>query len=119
MKTLIVEGGFPMWFVLALGLVALLGAVAFAARPAPARERFVIRMGLSTLGATLVALASDLGATFHYVGEQEMALERRVQMAMVGLGESMAPLIMGFGLLTLVSLLVAVGRARFDAKNAD
>ncbi len=119
MKTLIIEGGFPMWFVLALGLVALSGAVAFAARPGRARERFVVRMGVSTLGATLVALASDLGATFHYVGERETTLDRRVQLAMVGVGESMAPLIMGFGVLTLVSLLVAVGRARFDAKSAD
>jgi hypothetical protein len=119
MKTLIIEGGFPMWFVLALGLVALAGAVAFAARPAAARERFVTRMSMSTLCATLVALASDLGATFHYVGEQEMALDRRIQMTMVGIGESMAPLIMGFGFLTLIALLVAVGRARFDAKNAD
>ncbi len=119
MKTLIIEGGFPMWFILALGLVALAGAVAFAARPGLGRERFVRGMSNATLFATLVALAADLGATFHYVGEQEMPTERRIQMAMVGIGESMAPLIMGFGVVTLVMLLLAVGRARLDAKSAS
>lgn len=119
MKTLIIEGGFPMWFILVLGLVALAGAAAFAARPTLARERFVKRLALATGCATLVALAADLGATFHYVGNVDADHARRVQMAMVGVGESMAPLILGFGFLALIALLCAVGRARFDAREAS
>lgn len=118
MKTLILEGGFPMLFILALGLVALAGAAAFAARPNLARERFVRRLGVSTLLATMVALASDLGATFHHVGNLETDHAQRIQLTLVGLGESMAPLILGFGILALVALLLAVGRARFDARSA-
>lgn len=118
MMNLIRDGGFPMLFVFAFGAISLAVGAAYAARPSASRERFVWRMSLTTASAMLVALAADLGATFHHVSHHEgLTHEQRVQMAMMGVGESMAPLIVGFGMLTLVALLAAIGRARFDARR--
>lgn len=119
MLTLIREGGIPMWFILLLGLVSLAGGASFAARPNPGRERFVQNLGVAIFFATLVGVFSAFGATFHYVGDREMDHARRVQLTLVGLGESMAPLILGFGVLTVLMLLVAVGRARLDARREE
>lgn len=117
MRTLIVEGGVPMWFILVLGAVALAGAVTFVVRPSSVQERFVEQITRSTLFSTLVGLAAAIGATFHAASGQDMPHERRIQIAMIGLGESMAPAIVGFGFLTLVTLLVAFGKARLASRD--
>ncbi len=117
MKTMFVEGGFPMWFIVAFGLVAMGTAVAFAARPLRARERFVDAMARTTLYATIVGVVAALGEVFHVVARLDGTHEERIRMAFEGFGESMAPAIVGFGLLTIVTLLSAVGKARLDARE--
>lgn len=112
MMTLIREGGFPMWFILVFGLVALGHAAWFAARPDPRRLAFVKGMALTTLLATVVALAADLAAVFHTVPER-FADDPKWHFAMLqGFAESMAPIIVGGTFLVLVSLLCTVGARR-------
>jgi len=115
MSTLIRDGGFSMWFILAFGTVTLVTAFAFAAHPAPEHERFLGWMGLALVGAILCGVSSDLATTFHAVAQLETPLEHRVQIAMQGTAESMAPAIVGFAFLSFVAVMVAVGKRRLDA----
>lgn len=118
MRTLVIEGGIPIVFLLVLTLATLASALSFAARPSRRGERSLRHAVYATLFATLVAIALDVGATLHHAGGQ-MTLERRVQMVVVGLGESMAPAIVGLGALAVVSLLRAVGHARLRQADED
>jgi len=114
MLTLFREGGYPMFFILGFGFVALVWAAAYAARGKKASLRFVLGMMAATAFATVSGVCADLGATFHAVaggmGDAEPA--RRFVILIEGAGESMAPGIMGFSLLGIAALLLAVGGAR-------
>jgi hypothetical protein len=116
MLTLFREGGYSMFFVLGFGFVALAAAGAYAARGKKVSLRFVHAMMVATLFATVSGICSDLGATFHAVagpmGDADPA--RRFIILIEGAGESMAPGIMGFSLLALAALLLAVGGARIS-----
>lgn len=120
MADLIRNGGFPMWFILAFGLVALGAAARFAIRPAREQLAFVRAMAASALYATLMGTAAALGATFlHVAGAEQLRGDPQWALIIVqGLGESMSPGIVGFALLTLTSLLVAVGSARVPEQAA-
>lgn len=114
MSDLIRNGGFPMWFILAFGIVALGAAARFAIRPAREQLAFVRAMSAAALYATLAGTAAALGSTFlHVAGVEQMRTDPQWALIIVqGLGESMSPGIMGFALLALTSLLVAVGAGR-------
>jgi hypothetical protein len=111
MMTLFREGGYSMFFVLGFGGAAFLWAAWYAARGKPARLAFVRGMMVATAFATLSGICSDLGTVFHRVAEEEDAVKAH-HMVLEGSGESMAPGIMGFSLLALTALLVAVGDLR-------
>jgi two-component system sensor histidine kinase KdpD len=59
-------------------------------------------------------LCADLGATFHYVGNTP---EASTHMLYVGISESMSPGILGFSLVSLSFLFVAVAVRRLDPKK--
>jgi hypothetical protein len=113
MLTLIRNGGFPMFFILAFGMVALLSSAWYAYRPNARSLAFAEWMGRTTLFATLLGLASDLGEVFSHVSraiEQSAATWPRDLVE--GCAESMSPPIMGFAFLAMTALLTSVGRAR-------
>lgn len=116
MLRLIHHGGFPMWFILAFGLVALAAAARYALFPNAARSRpgFIKAMSDATLWATLACLAADLGTTGWRLTHTEAWRNDPGWhfILIAGFAESMSPLVMGFAFLTLTSLLVAVGRSR-------
>jgi hypothetical protein len=122
MYTLFREGGFSMFFVLGFGFVSLGWAAWYAAQGKAKALGFVRAMMLATLFATGSGVTSDLGMVFKTlsgssdVDERHQALardkEHRVDLLLEGLGESMAPAIMGLSLLALTALLLAVGAAR-------
>jgi len=113
MLTLIREGGFPMFVILALGLGALGAALRSVTSPSEGRLRLARQLARATLYSTLVGLAAALGAVFHqapdYAQRNHLDLYQTVLM---GLGESMSPAIMGFAILALVALFTAVGEQR-------
>jgi hypothetical protein len=115
MLNLFRDGGFSMWFVLAFGGVSLVTAFSFAMRPSAAVERFVAWMALATMAAVGCGVSSDLAATFYFVAGQPIGLEKRIQLAMQGVAESMAPAIAGFAFVALVAVMLAVGKRRRDA----
>jgi len=114
MWTLFRNGGFPMFFIVGFGLVAL-GA---AARYAIAGKRhplgFILGMMGATLFATLSGTTADVGAVFYAVGEKWSANGpySRTDIVFEGLAEVMSAGIFGFTLLALASLLIAVGQYR-------
>ncbi len=117
MLTFFQEGGFPMFFLLAFGLAALVVAVLYARVPGKARLRQTVALSLATgftavTGtATAVATVGHQATTF-LVRHREMTLP---EVFLEGLAESMAPLILGGTLLSLVALIVTVGLYREPA----
>jgi len=114
MSTLMQEGGMPMWFLLLFGVATLIAAVRFAARP----RRNALAVALSLAGVTAVtavsAVASDLAAVGHKAfdflrAHPDMTLS---QILLQGFAESMSPAILGFTVLALVGLIVALGFQR-------
>jgi len=108
------DGGWGMWFVLAFGLVTLAAAAGFAWRPDSRREHAVRAFSratsfaiLSTTGLDLAAVGSRIPANPEWANSPRLHL-----MVMEGIAESMAPAILGFTLLALAWLFVAVGQRR-------
>lgn len=119
MMTLFTDGGFSMFFVLGFGFVALAWAAWYAARGRRRPLSFVYGMMAATFFATASGVFSDLGMVFKTVAtlaeSGKFDPKNRVEILLMGLGESMAPAIMGFSLLALTALLLAVGGARVSA----
>jgi len=111
MYTLIREGGYSMFWVLGFGFVALGWAALYAARGKQRPLGFVVAMMAATLFATASGICSDLGTTWKTVAGMGDKVNH-ADMALEGEGESMAPGVMGFSLLGLSALLLAVGKAR-------
>ena len=107
-------GGAPMIFVLVFGAVALVAAVAFAARPEPEKVSHLVALGVSVLCASFAGVAADLLAVSVNVprfveaeGAQDFGL-----IVLVGFGEAMTPAIVGFTVVAVEALIVAVGLRR-------
>jgi hypothetical protein len=116
--TLFREGGWSMFGIVLLGLVALATSAYYAARPDAQHEGFLKWMSRATFWSVMVGMASDFATTFHAACEIEDA-NQRSRIALEGSAESLSPAIIGFAFLTLVALLTAVGRRRLDAKRGS
>jgi hypothetical protein len=111
MANLILEGGFPVFFLLAFGLCAMAFAVRFATAP----SQRVFRTTLALCAATLLTSFNGIFAAFSAVGHQapeylkhhpESSLS---EVILLGIGESMSPGILGFTILSLIALILALG----------
>lgn len=116
MLQLMREGGFPMVFVLVLGLVTLVAAVRFATAPDPRRVGAVAALSVSTLAVSLVGLAAALAAVGHHLAQNDAAAEPLLRMVLQGLAEAMSPLILGGSVLTATWIVMAVGYRRLVAR---
>jgi hypothetical protein len=115
MLTLFREGGYPMFFVLGFGFVALGWAAWYAATGRKRPLGFVRGMMLATLFSVASGTVSDFGAVFHAITSmKDLTADGRTAILLEGLGESMAPGILGFSLLSMTALLLAVGALRTE-----
>jgi hypothetical protein len=111
MATLMREGGFPMFFLLAFGLAALAFAVKFAV--APSQRALKTTTALSA--ATAFTAVTGICAAFAAVGHQAPDYLKRhpesslAEVVLLGIGESMSPGILGFTMLSLIALILALG----------
>ncbi len=114
MMTLFRNGGFPMFFILAFGFIALAAAGWYAYRPNARSFGFIASMGAATLFATLMGTAADLGTVAFAVASMINHGMKDDWHAVIieGFAESMSPGIMGFALLAMIAMVTAVGRAR-------
>ena len=111
MMTLFREGGFPMWFLLVFGALSLISGARFALRPEPSRLRLAIALSLATLFTIVTAICADLATVGHQVPAYlaNHPGESLASVLLQGFAESMSPAILGFTMLTLVALFVALG----------
>ena len=111
MLTLIREGGFPMWFLLVFSALSLLLSAGFALRPVPSRLRLVIAMSVATLCTTLTSVCAALAMVGHHLPAYlaQHPKEARADALLQGMAESLSPAVLGFTVLTLVALFVALG----------
>jgi hypothetical protein len=108
------EGGWAMWFVLALGLVTVATALGFALKPASARQDAVRSFSLATSFMAVSAVSLDLAAVGSKVPNMPaLANSPRLHLiVMEGIAESLAPAILGFTLLSFAWIVMAVGQRR-------
>ena len=109
--TLMLEGGFPMWFLLLFGLLALAAALRFAQRPEPRHLRLAAALGLATAWTTLTATCAALAAVGKHAPEYQRSHPGTSlpEVVLLGFAESMSAGILGFTLLSLIALCIAVG----------
>ena len=100
-----------MWFLLGFSVLTLLSSARFAARPDSARLRLASALGVATLFTTLTAICADLAQVGHQIPGY-MARHRELQLSSVllqGIAESMSPAIVGFTVVSLAALVLALG----------
>ncbi|MDD5307467.1 MAG: hypothetical protein PHU25_09125 [Deltaproteobacteria bacterium] len=107
-------GGYATWLVLALGLGTLGVAVSFAWRPAERKLAILRPLSVSTVFGGVSGTCAGFGATLMHVNANpEWAHGPDMHLiVMTGIGESLTSTILGFTILCLAWLVVAVGMRR-------
>jgi hypothetical protein len=111
MLTLLTEGGFPMWFLLAFGLATLIFAACFARAPLRRTLRITLALAGATAFTTLTSICTDLAAVGHKLPEYvtKHPDTTLAEALLQGIAESLSPGILGFTMLSLTALIVALG----------
>lgn len=114
MWTLIIEGGYPMWFLALFGFAGLIMAVRYALHPSRLGLRSVVGLSVTTVLSIFTGTAADLAAVGHKAPEYLRAHPgiTLAEVTLTGFGESMSPAILGFSLLTITALVVTLGLRR-------
>jgi hypothetical protein len=114
MLWLLKAGGFPSLFIVLFGLTALIASALFLRKPERRRLDFIGFMSKAALFSVGVGICSDLAAVFITVTKTPAwANSPKLHLiVMKGLGESMAPGILGFTLLSLTAFITALGVRR-------
>lgn len=114
------SGGFAMWFILALGAVTLAAAARFAARPEKRRVETVRALTWATAFSTVTGIVAGFAAVgSHIPAHPEWSVSPKIHLlVMEGISESLANGILGFSLLTLAWLVMAVGHRRLSQQLA-
>ena len=113
MVNLMRDGGFPMFFLLAFGLVALALAVRFALSPSQRLLKATLAMSGATAFTIFTAICTDLAAVAQ---KAPVFLKRHpdpdttlAEVVLIGFGESMSPGILGGVMLSLIAIILALG----------
>lgn len=114
MLWLLRSGGFPLVFIALFGTISLATAVLFVRKPTEHRREFISYMSRATLFSVGAGVSSSLAAVcIHVVRNPEWARSPDLHLIVIeGVGESMAPAILGFTLLSLTAFLTALGSRR-------
>jgi len=100
-----------MWFLLAFSVLTLLSSARFAAGPSSLRLHAALALGGATLFTALTSIAADLASVGHHAPEY-LAQHAELSLATVllqALAEAMSPAILGFTVLSLAALVLALG----------
>lgn len=111
MVELMKAGGWSMWIVLLFGLATLVAAGFFVFRRDLGKLALVRALGLATLFAIATGLCANVAAVLTNAPEHAPD-GHLVEAVMLGLAEALAPGILGFTMLSISWLLVAVGTRR-------
>jgi len=106
-------GGFTTWVVLVLGLVLLIAAVRFLVAASPRRLAFLRAMSLAYVAFIIGGVATNFTAVSFAIARaapEDKPLD--LPSLLYGFGEALTPAGIGFSLLGLVWLLIAIGVRR-------
>jgi uncharacterized membrane protein YhaH (DUF805 family) len=119
MGRFLIAGGWSTWMVLLLGGICLVCAVRFAWRPDGQRLPIVRALTWATVFAILAGLASNLIAVLSRVSSDEPppGAGPRHQMLLAGVAESLTTVLLGFTVLALTWMFVAVGMRRMQDRG--
>lgn len=111
-------GGWSMFVVLLFGALSLAAAVAFVRRPSERGVGMIRSLSNATVFAAVGGVVTNLATVFSAVPRHAewSQPEQLTKMTMIGLGESMSPAILGFGVLCLVWLVTAAGVRRLGVE---
>lgn len=114
MVELFLGGGYSMFLVLVFGALAFATACIFAWRPEERRVGILRALSAATAFSVAAGVTANIAAVMSKVPRnEEWAHSPDVHLiVMTGIGESMAPAILGFTLLSLAWLVTAVGVRR-------
>jgi hypothetical protein len=114
MPNIFILGGYPMYVILLAGALALGAAIGFARRPEGRKLPVIGALSAATALFTLTGVAACLQAVgLETAGNPEWAKSPDIHLILIqGFGEAMSPAVLGFALLALTWLLVAVGHRR-------
>lgn len=113
MVELMQAGGWSMWMVLFLSLATILAAIRFVAGAQVGRLTLVRALTCATVFAILTGLCANLAAVMtRLASEESLAPQAQLARLLAGLAEAVAPGILGFAMLCVSWLLVAVGTRR-------
>jgi hypothetical protein len=113
----LLAGGVPMIVILAVGVIALVGAVRFAINPVAARLPYLGALALAVAATSFAGTCADLlTVSVKVPANPEMAASENLPIVLlVGFGESLTPAILGAAIVAVAALLVAVGLRRLPA----
>jgi len=107
-------GGWGMWFVLIFGVLTLGAALVFAFRPDTRRVAAIRDLTLATVFSTVAGIVSGFAAVGSKVpANPEWANSPKIHLiVMQGISESLTNGILGFTILALSWMVMAVGHRR-------
>jgi hypothetical protein len=116
MATLIREGGFPVFFLLAFGLTTMAFAVRFATAPSQRVFRTTLALCAATALTSINGIFAAVSAVGHHAPEylKHHPESSLAEVVLLGLGEAMSPGILGFTVLSLIALILALGVYRHN-----
>ena len=107
-----INGGVPMVFVLALGLIGLSSAARFVRSPDRRKVPAVVALSVASCAAALAGVASDVMVFTHAVASRDELRAQAPEAVLQGLSESMSPLVLGGTLLCVTWMVMAAGFRR-------
>jgi len=115
MTSFFLEGGWGMFPVLVIGLVVLYAAIRYLIDGEPVRLRFILALSLAQLALVVQASVADVAAVLNAL--KHARPEQFSLLLVAGLKECTRPALLGFGLLSLSLILVAVGVYRVGQRE--
>jgi hypothetical protein len=125
MLSMIRDGGFPMWFILIFGAVALFGGTRAVLHPDRRHLAFVKGMIKVLVAASVSGICACLATVFHSIPGQMLSEHPPAELAdkwhlvtLLGVGESLSCGIIGFAFVAVTALCGAVAAQRLPADAA-
>jgi len=117
MMWLMRAGGAPSFVIVFFGLVALLSAIRFAWRPERGRMPYILGLSAAVLFSSVAGVGAALATVSQAITQNdEWAHNPDLHLILIaGIGESMAPMILGCSILTAIALVSSVGLRRLPA----
>lgn len=111
MAALVREGGFPVFPLLAFGLFAMVFAVRYAMAPTVRMLKTTLALCAATALTSINGIFAAVAAVGHHAPEylQRHPESSLAEVVLLGLGEAMSPGILGFTVLSLIALILALG----------